>query len=135
MEATLAHSIRYAVWGDIWTNSQQDDVIISIARFLHWQALSPGRKNPHRPFNDNNLHALLFIGLIPDFMFSNSYKEKLMGASNVPSQYSNAVNMAKFSAKALIRGFSKEERAAYNTFQKRYLDMYIRESQWRANHE
>jgi hypothetical protein len=68
-------------------------------------------------------------------MFSNSYKEKLMGASNVPSQYSNAVNMAKFSAKALIRGFSKEERAAYNTFQKRYLDMYIRESQWRANHE
>jgi hypothetical protein len=65
MEATLAHSIRYAVWGEVWTNSQQDDVVISIARFVQWQVLFPGRWNKDHPFHDSNLFALLFMGLMP----------------------------------------------------------------------
>jgi hypothetical protein len=137
MEATLAHSIRYAVWGDVWTNSQQDDIVINVARFLQWQALFPGRKNEDRPFHDNNLFALLFLGLIPQFFLSKSPndKGKWTGVLNAPSlgNLANIVNMVRQSAMALIQGLSKAERAEYNAFQKRYLDMYVTESQRQAN--
>lgn len=135
MEATLMHSIRYAVWHDVWTNRQQDDMVILLSRFLDWQAIFPHQQDPNRPFSGNSLFSLLLMGLMPHLSFPLPFdkKGKLTQMPQVLSSFQTAANMARQSASRLIEALSKSERESYGAFQKRYILAYAKEYERRCD--
>ena len=136
MEAMLLHGIRYAIWHDVWSNSQHDDISIVISRMVDWQALFPHRKDPNRPFADRNLFALLTVALLPLLLFPMPFNAegKLTKLPILPNSVRHAANMARAEAKDLIFNLSKEERGRYNEFSAEYISIYIKEYERRMRY-
>jgi hypothetical protein len=59
--------MRHTFWHDVWTNAVHDDRDLSIARMLVWQKIKQNA-DAVLPFQGENLHALLTMGLLP-FVF------------------------------------------------------------------
>jgi len=137
MEATLAHSIRYALWHDDWTNSTHDDFAIQIARMLTWQLQFPKRSNPYRPFSNRQLFALLFMGQISEFLCALPYDKKgKLTEMPQPPEWRQKVSMkARTLAGTLISGLSKQERQGYAAFKEQYIQAYVEAMRHRIESE
>lgn len=129
MELTLAHGIKYAIWHDDWTNSRHDLFLVAVARMLQWQSLFPGRHHPLRPFRNQDLFALLVMGLLPQIVFPVSYNSQgeVVKLPELPERLRHAASMGTQMAKALINGMSREEGEQFESFQADYIRAYIAE--------